>query len=155
MRPFKRLLSKEVAMGIIRENVRCIDRVEMVPLENAAWRVLAEDFAADFDVPSFNRSAMDGYAVRAEDTYGSSTFSPKRLKLIGELHAVDQFDGEVGSGECVQVATGSPVPKGSDAVLRRHPGLPDGARFPCATGALSGSCQPGLLSAPAQRAGGA
>ena len=117
MRPFKRLLSKEVAMGIIRENVRCIDRVEMVPLENAAWRVLAEDFAADFDVPSFNRSAMDGYAVRAEDTYGSSTFSPKRLKLIGELHAVDQFDGEVGSGECVQVATGSPVPKGSDSIV--------------------------------------
>jgi molybdenum cofactor synthesis domain-containing protein len=117
MRPFKRLLSREVAMEIIRENIRRVDRVERVPLDKAAGRVLAEDLAAGFDVPSFDRSAMDGYAVRAEDTYGSSTFSPKRLKLIGELHAVDQLDGEVGPGECVQVATGSPVPRGSDAIV--------------------------------------
>jgi len=117
MRPFKRLLSREEAMEIIKVNVRRIDRVERVRLEEAARRVMAEDVAAGFDVPPFDRAAMDGYAVRAEDTYGASTFSPRRLKLVGELHAGDQFDGEVGPGECVQVATGSPVPKGSDAVV--------------------------------------
>lgn len=117
MRPFRRLLSREVAIEIIRENVRRVDKVERIPLEKAAGRVLAEDLAAGFDVPSFDRSAMDGYAVRAEDTYGSSTFSPRRLKLVGELHAVDHFDGEIGPCECVQVATGSSVPKGSDAIV--------------------------------------
>ena len=117
MRPFKRLLSREAAMEIIRANIRRVDRVERVPLEEAAGRVLAEEAVAGFNVPPFDRSSMDGYAVRAEDAYGASTFSPRRLRLIGDQHAGERFEGEVGRGECVQVATGSPVPRGSDAVV--------------------------------------
>lgn len=117
MRPFKRLLPRQAAMEIITANIRRVDRVEGVRLEEAAGRLLAEDVVAGFNVPPFDRSSMDGYAVRAEDTYGASTFSPRRLRLIGVQHAGERFEGEVGPGECVEVATGSPIPRGSDAVV--------------------------------------
>jgi len=117
MRPFKRLLSRESAMEIIRGNVRRVERVEKVRLEEAAGRVLAMDVVAGSNVPPFDRSSMDGYAVRAGDTHGASVFSPKRLRLIGVQHAGELFEGEVGPGECVQVATGSPIPRDSDAVV--------------------------------------
>jgi molybdenum cofactor synthesis domain-containing protein len=117
MKPFKTLLSRVEALAIIEGNIGRVDRIEEVPIEDASGRVLAEDVAAAFSVPPFARSAMDGYAVRAEDTYGSSSFNPNRLKLIGVQHAGELFEGTVGKGECVQVATGSPVPEGSDSVV--------------------------------------
>jgi len=117
MKPFKTLLSRVEALGIIEGNTTRIGRTEEVPIEEASGRVLVEDVVADFSVPPFDRSAMDGYAVRAEDTYGASGFNPNRLKLIGVQHAGELFDGTIGKGECVQVATGSPVPEGSDAVV--------------------------------------
>lgn len=117
MKPFKHLMSREVALDIIMENIRRIDRVERVPLEEATGRVLAANAVAGFSIPPFDRSSMDGYAVRAEDTYGASTFSPRRLRLIGVQDAGELFEGEVGARECVQVATGSPIPLGCDAVV--------------------------------------
>jgi molybdopterin molybdotransferase len=117
MRPFKRLLSREAALDIIMGNIHRIERVERIPVEDASGRVLAMDAVAGFNVPPFDRSSMDGYAVKAEDTYGASTFSPRRLKLVGVQHAGELFKGEVSTGECVQVATGSPIPMGSDAVV--------------------------------------
>ena len=117
MKPFKTLLSREKALEIISQNIERIGRVEEIPLEEASGRVLAEDVVAGFSVPPFDRSSMDGYAVKAEDTFGSSSFNPKRLKLIGVQHAGELFEGEVGQGECLQVATGSPIPRGSDAVV--------------------------------------
>jgi molybdenum cofactor synthesis domain-containing protein len=117
MRPFKRLLHREAALEIINENIRQVERVEGIQIHEAVGRVLAADAVAEFNVPPFDRSSMDGYAVRAEDTFGASAFSPRALKLIGIQHAGEVFDGEVQKGECVQVGTGSPVPKGSDAVV--------------------------------------
>ncbi len=117
MRPFKRLMHREAALEIIMENVERISRIEEVPLVEAAGRVLAADVVAGFNVPPFDRASMDGYAVKAEDTYGASAFSPRMLKLIGVQNAGEHFEGEVQRGECVQVATGSPIPMGSDAVV--------------------------------------
>jgi len=117
MEPFKTLTPYEEAMRIILENVRPIERTEKVPLEEAHGRVLAEDIIAEISIPPFDRAAMDGYAVRAEDTYGASTFKPKRLRLIGSAYPGEPFRGEVGKGECVQIATGCPIPKGADAVV--------------------------------------
>ena len=117
MRPFKRLMHREAAKKIIMENVERITRIEKVPLGEAAGRVLAADAVAGFNVPPFDRASMDGYAVKAEDTYGASAFSPRMLKLIGVQNAGEHFEGEVRRGECVQVATGSPIPIGSDAVV--------------------------------------
>lgn len=117
MKPFKTLMSRVEALSIIEGNITRIGRTEEVPIEEASGRVLVENVIAGFSVPPFDRSAMDGYAVRAEDTYGASGFNPNRLKLIGVQHAGELFEGTVSEGECVQVATGSPVPEGSDAVV--------------------------------------
>jgi molybdenum cofactor synthesis domain-containing protein len=117
MKPFKTLLSRVEALKIIEGNISRIQRIEESPIEATSGRILAEDVVAGFFVPPFDRSAMDGYAVKAEDTYGASGPKPNRLKLIGMQHAGELFEGIVGEGECVQVATGSPVPEGSDAVV--------------------------------------
>lgn len=76
----------------------------------AAGRVLAEDVAADRDYPPFPRSVRDGFAVRSADL-------PGRLRVIGEVRAGEQFDGEVGAGQAVEIMTGAPVPAGADAVI--------------------------------------
>lgn len=117
MKPFKRLTSREEALAIIMANIRRIERVERIPIEASAGRVLAEDISADLDVPPFHRAAMDGYAVRAADTYGATPYKPRRLRLIGRQNAGEWFEGEVNQGECLEVATGSPIPRGCDAVV--------------------------------------
>jgi molybdenum cofactor synthesis domain-containing protein len=113
MKPFGKLMTRLDAVRLIEENTRRITRVEEIPLGEAAGRVLVADIVAGFNVPSFNRSSMDGYAVRASDTAGA----PVTLKLIGARHAGEVFDGVVGVGECLEIATGAPVPNGADAVV--------------------------------------
>ena len=117
MKPFTELTDRENAVKLIMENVEPIDRVEPVPLDEAAGRVLAVDVVAGFDVPPFDRASMDGYAVKAGDTSGASRDSPVRLKLIGVQHTGELYEGEVGCGEALEIATGSPMPRGSDAVV--------------------------------------
>jgi molybdopterin molybdotransferase len=116
MKPFGKLMTRVDAMRLIEENMRRITRIEELKIENAAGRVLANDIIAEFNVPPFDRSSMDGYAVKAKDTSGAST-KPVFLKLIGARHAGEAFDGVIGEGECVEIATGAPVPKGTDAVV--------------------------------------
>ena len=113
MKPFGKLMTRLDAVRLIEENTRRITRVEEIPLGEAAGRVLADDIVAGFNVPPFNRSSMDGYAVRASDTAGA----PVTLKLIGARHAGEVFHGVVGAGECLEIATGAPVPNGADAVV--------------------------------------
>jgi len=117
MKPFKTLISREAALELINENTHPTKKIEEIPLTEGRGRVLVDKAVAEVNVPPFDRSSMDGYAVRAQDTFGAGTFSPKKLKLIGEQHAGESFEGTVGEGECLQVATGSPIPKGSDAVI--------------------------------------
>ena len=94
-----------------------ISRLEVVPLDDAAGRVLAEDFVSDHAVPPFDRSAMDGYAVRAEDTYGASNYDPVSLRLVGESMPGATETPDVGVGEACRIMTGAPMPLGADAVL--------------------------------------
>ena len=115
--PFRLLISREEALKILLGSVKPVERVEVVPVGEALNRVLAEDIVAEMDVPPFDRAAMDGYAVRAEDTYGASTMEPVTLKLKGILHAGESTEGELGKGECIRIATGSPIPPGADAVV--------------------------------------
>ena len=116
MKPFGKLITRLEAVRLIEENTHRIKRIEAVAIGDAAGRVLAEDIVAGFNVPPFNRSSMDGYAVRTKDTTGASS-KPVILKLIGARHAGEIFDGVVGALECVEIATGAPVPKGADAVV--------------------------------------
>jgi molybdopterin molybdotransferase len=117
MKPFGQLASRTEATRMIDANVSQINRIEEVPLEEASGRVLAADITASFNVPPFRRAAMDGYAVKAKDTIGATETEPKRLRLIGALHAGEPGDINIGDGECVEIATGSPLPKETDAVV--------------------------------------
>ena len=115
--PFKLLTSREKALEIVMEHVKPIERKEFVPIERAVNRVLAKDLVANMDIPPFDRAAMDGYAVRAEDTYGASEFEPKILRLIDVLHAGESTSREIKRGECIRIATGCPLPPRADAVV--------------------------------------
>ncbi|MCZ6847680.1 MAG: molybdopterin molybdotransferase MoeA [Alphaproteobacteria bacterium] len=86
---------------------------EQVGLEGALGRVLAEDLASRRSQPPVAVSAMDGYAVRAEDV----TNAPVTLKVIGEAPAGAEFIGKIGAGEAVRIFTGGPVPDGADAIV--------------------------------------
>ncbi len=117
-RIFRRLSSvDEVQRELWRRVGSIARRVEVVPLEASLGRVLAEDIHSNVDVPGFDRATKDGFAVRAEDTYGADQERPVRLSVVGTSSAGNPFVGEVGSGEAVEIATGAPVPRGADAVV--------------------------------------
>ncbi|MFH5800143.1 molybdopterin biosynthesis protein [Haladaptatus sp. CMAA 1911] len=90
---------------------------ESVSLTEARGRVLAERFDADRDVPGFDRAAMDGFAVKARDTFEADEADPSVLDLVGEVHAGTEPDVEVGEGEAVEISTGAVMPPGADAVV--------------------------------------
>ena len=118
---FERLTPVEEALRRYMRRLREVLRppgVEEVPVLEALGRVLAEDVVAPDDLPPFDRATMDGYAVRAEDTYGAKPNRPVRLKLIGRCLAGEAASVCVGPGECVEVATGAMMPEGADAVVR-------------------------------------
>lgn len=84
--------------------------VERVPFSAALGRILAEDVISDRNVPAFNKSAMDGFAVRAEDLPGS-------FQIVADLMAKDQLTGEVERGQAVRIMTGAKVPAGANTVV--------------------------------------
>ena len=88
-----------------------------LPLGDATGRVLAEDLIASLSTPPFDRASMDGYAVKAKDTFNSSRLNPKVLNLIGKLGAGEIPQKMVKAGECIQIATGAMIPRGVDAVV--------------------------------------
>ena len=118
MKPMKAFISLEEGMRILLDCVSPIDRTERVGLPEATGRVLAEPVVAGMSVPPFPRAAMDGYAVIAEDSFGAGNFNPVRLRVIEVIHAADIAQREVTRGSCIQVATGSPIPAGADAVVQ-------------------------------------
>jgi len=94
--------------------------IESIPLEGVAGRVLAENVAADRDVPAVARSIRDGYAVRAADL-------PGELRIVGEVRAGERYQGVVERGQAVEIMTGAPVPDGADAVVMiEHTSRQDG-----------------------------
>lgn len=117
MRPIRETISLEEAMALIARSVRRVDRVEAVPLDEANGRVLAEAVVASADVPPFARAAMDGFAVRADDTFGASTHDARVLTRVETVYTGEVPTRPVGPGQCTEIATGAPVPDGSDAVV--------------------------------------
>jgi molybdenum cofactor synthesis domain-containing protein len=114
----KALISLEEGLRILLDCVTPMTRTERVGLFEATGRVLADLVVAEMPVPPFPRAAMDGYAVIAEDTFGAGNFNPARLELIEVIHAGEIAKREVARGTCIQVATGSPIPDGADAVVQ-------------------------------------
>ena len=110
MRPMPELLSIDEALRRVLARVRPLDP-ESVPTAAAAGRVLAEDVAARVDLPPFPSSAMDGYALRSEDT-------PGRLPVVFRIAAGLPADRPLAPGEAMAVSTGGAVPDGADAVIQ-------------------------------------
>ena len=93
---------------------------ESVSLRAASGRILADQIRSPIDLPVFDNSAMDGYAVRAADVTSAKPASPARLRLAGKVAAGEIFLGEVTPGTCVRLFTGSPLPAGADAVVMQE-----------------------------------
>jgi molybdopterin molybdotransferase len=116
MRGFTERTDLESALEVLRSCVEPLEE-ESVNLERALGRTLARDIISAEDVPAFDKSAMDGYALRAAETFGASPTDPVSLAVIGEVFPGDAGDLEVGPGEAVRIMTGGAFPKGADAVL--------------------------------------
>jgi molybdopterin molybdotransferase len=100
-----------------------------VGLEHAAGRVLARDLVSDVSVPPFARAAMDGWAVRGEDTFGAGELDAVELRVVGVSLPGRPFPGTIGAGEAARIMTGAPVPAGADAVLRAESGQESSGRL--------------------------
>lgn len=111
------MLRIEDALSLILDHTPALGEEE-ISLSDAAGRVLRRDAKSDLDLPPFDRSRMDGYALRATDVEGVTADRPARLREIGEAAAGYSFAGRVESGQAVRIMTGAPVPAGADAVQK-------------------------------------
>ncbi|MDO8886886.1 gephyrin-like molybdotransferase Glp [Candidatus Oleimmundimicrobium sp.] len=113
------MIKPEEALKIILDEVR-LQPVEKVNLMDSLGYVLAEDVVSDMNIPPFDNSAMDGFAIIASDTVGASKESPCKLKVLGDLKAGDVSDFQVTSGSALKIMTGAPVPQGADSVVKKE-----------------------------------
>jgi molybdopterin molybdotransferase len=127
MRPIRDTIPLAEARQIIDAHLTGIDRTERIPLAAAHDRVLAQDVRSELDVPPFARAAMDGYAVRAEDTFGASRAEPAALRCVEQVFTGQIATHALQSGECAEIATGAPLPDGADAVVMVEESDADGS----------------------------
>ena len=112
------MLTPAEAARLILDRVEPLEATEPVPIEAAVGRVLARPVVSDVDLPPFEKSAMDGYAVHSADFAASAAPDGERtLPILGESRAGAPFDGEVPPGTCVAIYTGAEVPAACDAVV--------------------------------------
>ncbi|MBC8188427.1 MAG: hypothetical protein H8E78_09530 [Proteobacteria bacterium] len=110
MRGFSERVDVEVVDAFLAEHARPLE-AEDVALLDSGGRVLAEDVASEVDVPGFARSAMDGYALRGEESFGASAYDVIRLKVVGLALPGAPHSGVCGVGEAGRILTGAPVPE--------------------------------------------
>ncbi|MEM4513645.1 MAG: molybdopterin molybdotransferase MoeA [Ignisphaera sp.] len=111
----EKLMKLEEAVDVLAKNISIELRSESVSILDSLHRIVARDIVAEHDFPFFNRSAVDGFAVRAEDTYGASESNPIGLKVVGDTRS--RTLNIVKPGEAVKIYTGDPLPSGTDAVV--------------------------------------
>jgi molybdopterin molybdotransferase len=117
MRPIKETIPLEEARQLIADACRPIDRSERVRLVDANGRVAAANVISTRDVPPFSRAGMDGFALRAEDTFGASRYEPKVLRVIDKVYTGQMPTKSIEAGTAIEIATGAPMPQGADAVV--------------------------------------
>ena len=120
MREFKRLTSYREALCLLLDDLSEISDTEEVPLDEALGRVLAEDVVSPINSPPFDRAAVDGYAVRAEDTFPAREYRPVGLRVIDEIPAGEESNKIVEPGTAVKLLTGVKIPEGANAVLMQE-----------------------------------
>jgi len=113
---FKSLESVDLAIEKIMQRLKVLG-VETVSIYKCFGRVLAKDIISPVDVPEFDRSAVDGFALKAEDTFGASQMNPAILKLVGKVEIGEIPKCSLKEGEAIRVFTGSAIPEGANAVV--------------------------------------
>jgi molybdenum cofactor synthesis domain-containing protein len=114
---FRKLLTLEEARETISRLKLATLGVDNASLLNAHDRVLAEDVTSSLDIPPFDRSTVDGYAVKAVDTFGAEEKEPARLRVCGVVNIGEPPKITVSTGEAAEIVTGAPIPEGADAVV--------------------------------------
>jgi molybdopterin molybdotransferase len=117
MTEFLKLLAPDAARNLILERIMPNLTAEIVDTENAYGLVTAEKITAPHSLPNFRRSTVDGYAVKAQDTFGASTSLPAYLKLVGEVLMGQETELEISPAECAKIHTGGMLPVGTSAVV--------------------------------------
>ena len=115
---FRKLISLDEARRKIEETLSPSPLgIEEIPLQSSGGRVLAEDLESPINVPPFNRSTVDGYAVKAADTFGAEEEHPIKLRLVGQAGVGEMSNSTIERGSAVEIVTGAPLPIGADAVV--------------------------------------
>jgi molybdopterin molybdotransferase len=116
MRGFARRATVEQVLAWLDAHVHPLSE-ELVPLDQAAGRVLSRDVISRVDVPGFDRAMMDGFALRAAETDSASTYNPLPLSVVGEILPGIPLPVPLAPGQAVRIMTGAPLPAGADAVV--------------------------------------
>jgi molybdopterin molybdotransferase len=111
-----RLRTVDEHLSVVLDGIGSIDPIELTLLDSQGL-LLAENISADFPLPSFDNSAMDGYAVRAIDTRDATADDPVRLQVVGDVAAGAKSRSGMGPGLAMRIMTGAPIPAGADAVI--------------------------------------
>ncbi|TFF87749.1 MAG: hypothetical protein EU550_02665, partial [Promethearchaeota archaeon] len=114
---FSKLTSVKEALNILFENMNEMSH-EIIETKNSLNRILAEDIICTISVPPFDKSAMDGYALKANDTFGASPKSPKFVIKVGKIEIGEDVELKINQGEAIRISTGAAVPQGADAVIK-------------------------------------
>ncbi len=120
MREFKKLTPYRKAFELMLDDIREIEGTKEVPLSEAYGRVLAEDIVSPVNSPPFSRAAVDGYAVRAEDTFQAREYSPVELEVIDEITAGMESQSVIVPGKAIKLMTGNKMPNGANAVVMQE-----------------------------------
>lgn len=110
------MIGVDEALAEILSHIQSLES-EQIPIVDALGRVLAEEVISDIDIPPFDNSAMDGYALRSADVAGATPASPVRLVVIGSVAAGYTAGMQVEPGTAIRIMTGAPLPDGADAVI--------------------------------------
>ena len=111
------MISVEEARDLVLSRVTALP-AEEVRVLGAAGRVAAADLTSDIDIAPFAHSAMDGFAVRADELASATAESPVELDVIAEIAAGDVYEGSIAAGQCVRIMTGAPLPDDADSVVK-------------------------------------
>jgi molybdopterin molybdotransferase len=124
------MISADQALQIVLDNVAPLG-VERIPILDALARVLAENISSSRDIPGFDNSAMDGFAVRAADVAKASEASPVKLAVVETVGAGQMPTRRVSAGQAVRTMTGAPIAEGADAIIpvERTRGTGDSVEF--------------------------
>lgn len=110
----------ELALQIIDESVNQISNTEKINIEEARGRIIGEDIYAPINQPPFNRSPLDGYALKSEDTLGASKSNPIKLKVVDEVFAGGNINTILKNKQAIRIMTGAEIPEGADCVIRQE-----------------------------------